>query len=127
MSEDSGTTDRSPEQAVADEPWIETKEGGLFFVNALFVVPAFCVMVPLSVRTLLTLVAGPRGESPFLDTIPMLANLVLPYVGWILILPVATTLMNLHREKRLLPRVTLLLFLIIHLSFFAYTVYLWGS
>ena len=127
MSDDSPVSDRSSEPMVTEEPWIETKEGGLFFVNALFVVPAFCVLVPLSVRTLLTLVAGPRGESPFLDTIPMLATLVLPYLGWILVLPVATTLMNLHREKRLLPRVTLLLFLIIHLSFFAYTVYLWGS
>ncbi len=63
MSDDSGTTDRSAGQTIADEPWIETKEGGLFFVNALFVVPAFCVMVPLSVRTLLTLVAGQTPDE----------------------------------------------------------------
>lgn len=127
MSDDSGISDRSPERMVADEPWIETKEGGLFFVNALFVVPAFCVLVPLSVRTVLTLIGGPRGDSPILDTMPTLAALVLPYVGWLLVLPVATTLMNLHREKGLPPRIALLLFLIIHLSFFVWSLLLWRS
>ena len=35
MSDDSGVSDRSSERMVTDEPWIETKEGGFFFVNAL--------------------------------------------------------------------------------------------
>ena len=109
----------------AGDPWIESREGMLFFVNALFVIPEYCVLFPLGLRTLLRSLGLASSPSVFLDTLPVLATHFLPYVGWILVLPIALTVKNLRLERHGLRRGALLLFLVSHLGFLGYTVRLW--
>jgi len=109
----------------ANEPWIETREGGWFFVNALLVAPELVVLFPLALSWLATALAPDRAPSPFLDTIPFVASNALPFVGWVLVIPIWTTVKNLRMGGSRLARVALGFFLLLHLSFLAYTVRSW--
>lgn len=111
------------EGAATSEPWIETKEGGLFFVNAVLVAPEVMVLIPLLLQALVELVNPARQPSPFLDTIPFVASRALPLVGWFLVIPIWMTVKNLAMARRLLPRLALAVFLALHLGFLAYTVW----
>lgn len=107
------------------EPWIESREGGWFFVNALLVAPEMVVLFPLTLRTLVGFLVPQREPSPFLDTIPYVASWSLPWLGWLLVIPLWTVWKNLRLERRTLPRAALLLFGAIHLAFLGYTVWRW--
>jgi hypothetical protein len=107
------------------EPWIETRRGGLFFVNALLVSPELVVLFPLTLQWLVGLVAPYRNPSPFLDTIPFVASRSIPYLGWLLAIPIWTTIRNLRIEPLRLPRLALAFFLLLHLCFLGYTVLSW--
>jgi hypothetical protein len=107
------------------EPWIETTQGGWFFVNALLVAPELVVLFPLAAGWIVSLLAPGREPSPFLDTIPFLASKALPFLGWFLVVPIWTTVRNLRMGGLLLPRIVLGIFLALHLSFLAYTVTSW--
>jgi hypothetical protein len=107
------------------EPWIETRQGGLFFVNALLVAPELVVLFPLTLQLLVGLLAPERNPSPFLDTIPFVASKSIPYLGWLLVIPIWTTLKNLRIERLLRPRLALGLFLLLHISFLGYTISSW--
>lgn len=107
------------------EPWIETPEGGLFFVNALLVAPELVVLFPLTLQFLVGLMTPERPPSPFLDTIPFVASKAIPYLGWLLVIPIWTTLKNFRVEKAALPRAALMFFLALHLAFLGYTAWSW--
>ena len=107
------------------DPWIETPQGGLFFVNALLVAPELVVLLPLTLQFLVGLIASERAPSPFLDTIPFVASKAIPFLGWFLVVPIWTTLRNLRLETLLLPRLALFFFLILHVSFLTYTLLSW--
>ena len=106
-------------------PWIETRQGGWFFVNALLVAPELVVLVPLTLRLVVEALNPGRPPSPFLDTIPFVASKALPLLGWLLVIPIWTTLRNLRLESLLLPRLALGFFLLLHLGFLGYTVWSW--
>ncbi len=110
----------------ADAPgaWVETPEGGFFFLNAVLVIPELVVLVPLSLKALLGLV-GSGGPSVYLDTIPSIARYVLPWTGWILVVPAWTTLRNLRMELPSAARAALVAMLLSHLGFLAWTAWLW--
>jgi hypothetical protein len=108
-----------------EEPWIETRAGGLFFINALLVAPELVVLFPLSLQLLVGLITSERNPSPFLDTIPFVASKAIPYLGWLILIPVWTTVRNLRIETRVLPRLALAVFLLSHVSFLGYTVWSW--
>jgi hypothetical protein len=127
-TEGSGVTgggEESPEAFTGQSPWVETREGGLFFLNAVLVAPELVVLFPLTLRFLVGLVAPEREPSPFLDTIPFVASRAIPLLGWLLVIPIWTTVKNLRMTLPALPRVTLTLFLLLHLSFLAYAVLGW--
>lgn len=107
------------------DPWIETREGGLFFVNALLVAPELVVLLPLTLQLLVSLLVPERNPSPFLDTIPFVASKAIPFLGWFILIPIWTTLRNLRIEARLAPRLALGFFLLLHLGFLGYTVMWW--
>lgn len=111
----------------ADSPWIESREGMLFFLNAVLVAPELMVLFPLAVRSLLSALGRPDRPSPILDTIPAVAAHVLPWVGWLLVVPLATAAWNLRVATRAVPRLALAGFLLVHLLFLAYTVRVWMS
>jgi hypothetical protein len=112
-------------ETTRQEPWIESRQGGWFFVNALLVSPELVVLFPLLVGRFVSFVSPDRELSPFLDTIPFLAGKSLPFLGWLLIVPIWTTLKNLRMEGLRFPKVVLVVFLFLHLSFLAYTVSRW--
>jgi hypothetical protein len=107
------------------EPWIETRQGGWFFVNALLVAPELVVLFPLAVGALASLLAPDRPLSPFLDTIPFVASKSIPFLGWLLVVPIWTTVKNIRMEGLLLPRLALGFFLVSHLGFLAFTLWSW--
>lgn len=107
------------------ERWIETGEGGLFFVNALLIFPHVMLLVPLLTRILVRARGGLQRESEILDTFPMLAEYVLPRMGWLLVLPVVLVAWNLRVEGRVWPRRALWCFLALHLGLLGWTVATW--
>jgi uncharacterized membrane protein len=108
-----------------EEPWIETRRGGLFFINALFIFPHVMVLVPLLTRIFIRARGGVQEESTILDTFPLLAEHMLPWMGWILVLPIGLVLMNLREETAPLPRAGLMIFLVLHLAALTWTVATW--
>lgn len=105
--------------------WIESREGMVFFLNAVLVAPELVVLVPVVTRAVVRALGFVRRPSPILDPVPMVAAHVLPWVGWLLVVPVALVVWNLRLEARPGPRRALWLFLALHLSFLAYTVGRW--
>lgn len=105
-------------------PWVETREGEFFFLNALLFIPELVVLVPLGVKGLLA-VAGRAAESVYVDTIPMLAAYVLPWAGWLLVVPIWTTLRNLRMELPPPARGALTAMLLSHVGFLGWTLRHW--
>ena len=112
-------------ESEAKEPWIETPQGGWFFVNALLAAPGLVVLFPLVSGMLVSFLAPGREPSPFLDTIPFVASKASPFLGWLVVIPILTTVRNLRMDGLLLPRVALGFFLVLHLGFLGYTVWSW--
>ena len=108
-----------------NEPWIETREGGLFFVNALLVAPELVVLFPLALQLIVGLLASERNPSPFLDTIPFVASKAIPFLGWLIPIPIWTTVKNMRIESRIPPRLALGFFLLLHVGFLGYTIWSW--
>ncbi len=109
----------------AKGPWIETPQGGWFFVNALLAAPELVVLFPLVAGMLVSFLAPGREPSPFLDTIPFVASKAIPFLGWLVVIPILTTVRNLRMDGLLLPRIALGVFLVLHLGFLGYTVWSW--
>jgi hypothetical protein len=117
--------DEASERSGEASRWIETREGGLFFLNAVLVGPEIVVLIPLAVGAVVGLLAPGRAPSPFLDTIPFVASKSIPILGWLLVIPIWTTIRNLRMERLALPRVALCVFLALHLSFLGYALWHW--
>lgn len=107
------------------ERWVETTEGGLFFVNALLAAPELVVLVPLGMKAMLRSLGLVGEASVYFDTFPMLAGYVLPWAGWLLAIPIWTTVRNLRMETPRWASAALLGFLAVHVSFLAWTVGWW--
>ena len=107
------------------EPWIESRAGGLFFVNVVLVTPIFVVLVPLLLGGVLRTVGLVQGPAPVLDTIPLMADYFVPRLGW-LAAPAAWVAWTTHGTvERDSPRRWLAAFLGLHLLVVAYTLYRW--
>lgn len=116
---------RREEEVDDRSTWIESRQGLLFFANAVLVAPELFVLLPLTLRALLDPLVLHGRPSAMLDTIPAVAAHVLPWVGWFLAIPLALTSYNLRLEERRWPRAALKLFLVIHIGFVAYTIGRW--
>jgi len=116
------------EEVRGDSPdrWIESPEGGLFFVNSLFIFPHLMVLLPLFTRGFVRGVLGraPR-PSTILDTFPLLAEFLLPRWGWLWVVPIGLVLRNLRVETKPGPRAALWGFLFLHLAALVWTVAGW--
>jgi hypothetical protein len=110
---------------MTEERWIETRRGGLFFVNALLIFPEVMVLFPLLTRVILRAGGGLARVAPILDTFPTIAEYLLPRIGWILLLPIGLVAHNLSLEGAPVPRLALALFLLVHLAFLGWTFAVW--
>jgi hypothetical protein len=106
-------------------PWIETRRGGVFFVNALLIFPYVMVLVPLATRIVVRARGGLPQASEIVDTFPLLAEHLLPRLGWIILVPMALVIHNLRIEPDPRPRAVLSGFLALHLLFLGWTVGVW--
>lgn len=115
-----------PDRSTGEEPWIETREGGLFFINALLLFPYLMVLIPLLTRVFVRgALGGFPEESVIVDTFPMLAEYLLPRMGWLALGPAWLTWRNLGLEHRVLPRLALGFLLVTHVAVVAWTVTGW--
>lgn len=106
-------------------PWVETKSGSLFFVNALLTAPLFIVLFPLALGKGLRALGVLDGISSMVDVFPILAGYVVPYAGWLLVVPIALIVRNIRMEPGRAPRIALAFFLLLHLAFLGWTVSWW--
>lgn len=110
----------------AEEPWVETRAGGLFFLNAVLVGPELVVLVPLILGGALRGLGLLEGPSRFIDPVPRVAAHVLPWVGWVLVVPLWTTVRNLRMRDVPPPaRAALVVMILLHVGFLGYTVWRW--
>lgn len=115
-----------PDLPANDEPpWIESRAGGLFFVNALLAAPALMVLYPVGLRAFLRAVAGLERPVPLLDTVPLVAAYVAPVVGWLALPAAALAIWNLRIVDRGWARALLVVFLLLHVGVVAYTALRW--
>ena len=106
-------------------PWIETRAGGLFFVNALLVTPAAVVLFPLAMGALLRAAGVIQGPSRVFDTIPAMADYFVPRVGWLAIPAAWVAWKGLRAVERPGFRAALAVFLGVHLATVAWTLWRW--
>jgi hypothetical protein len=107
------------------DPWVETRPGGLFFVNALLVAPVLMVLYPVLLRWLLGALTGFDGPSPILDPVPLVAAYVAPVVGWLALPAAGLVIWNLGTVDRRWARGLLWLFLATHVGVLVYTLGRW--
>ena len=108
----------------ADTPWVETADGGRFFMNAVLVAPELIVVFPLAVGGALRAMGLVQGPTVFLDVEPWVAGPAIPYVAWLLPIPIWSTLRDLKVASARV-RVVLFGFLALHSSFLGYAVLRW--
>lgn len=127
-----GQPPRGPESSVgpvvpldSGEHWIETREGGWFFVNAVLVAPALMVAFPWCLRAVFRLLGLLSGPNPFFDTIPVMAAYAVPYVGWLAAIPLWLTWRSLRWEAPRGARIALRFFGLVHLCVLAYAAWWW--
>ena len=101
-------------------PFVETRAGGLFFLNAVLAGPSLLVLWPVLLRAALHAAGMARGPSSLLDPVPEFAAQVGPYVGWLSVLPLGTTLWNLRMPVPAAARWALLGFGLVHLGVLAW-------
>jgi hypothetical protein len=98
----------------SDEPFVETRAGGLFFLNCVLAAPALVVLWPVLVRAGLRGIGAVAGPSALLDPIPAVATEVGPAVAWLAVVPLATTVRNLRMPLPAAARWTLRGFAAMH-------------
>jgi len=114
----------APDLLGEGEPWIETRAGSLFFVNALLAAPALLVLIPVTLGAVLRAM-GVVESSPFFDSVPAVAAHFAPVLGWLSVVPMGTTVMNFRIERKVVPRLALVGFLLLHICVLTYTFWRW--
>lgn len=110
-----------------EDPWIESREGMLFFANALLIFPEISAYFPLLLGRFLKFVGVAPGLQEILGIIPEIAALALPYAGIFFLVPLWFALKS--RSETTCPRArwALLLFAALHASFVLSAVLFWTT
>jgi hypothetical protein len=98
----------------APQPFVETRPGGLFFLNAVLAAPALIVLAPTLVRGILRGIGALEGPTPLLDPVPAVAAYAGPWIAWLSVVPLWTTWRNLRMELPAPARWTLRAFALVH-------------
>ena len=102
------------------EPFVETPAGGLFFLNAVLAAPALIVLTPTLVRGILRGIGALEGPTALLDPVPAVAAHAGPWIAWLSIVPLVTTVRNLRMVLPTGPRWTLRAFALLHVGVLAW-------
>ena len=106
----------------AEHPWIETRAGGLFFVNAVLAAPVLMALYPWTIRWVLRVTGVLNRPSRILDPVPAVADHVIPVLGWLAIPAAWLVVRNLRIIDRTWARRALWVFLAVHVGTVVYTV-----
>jgi hypothetical protein len=109
-------------EAEGKTPFVETRAGGLFFLNAVLTGPALLALWPAFLRAVLRGVGVLRGPSPLLDPVPDLAVQVGPWIGWLSAIPLWSIVRNLGMELPAPARRTLYALALVNLGVLAWWV-----
>ena len=107
------------------DPWVESKSGSLFFINALLTAPLLVVLFPLLLRAGLRAAGVLTGPFPIIDAFPTIAAYLVPYGAWLLLGPIYLIVRNLRMERILAARLALVFFSLLHLGFIVYAAWWW--
>lgn len=112
-----------PELGARDaDPWIESRPGLLFFVNALLASPILMTLYPVTLRFILRWTGILDRPSRVLDPVPAVAAHFLPVLGWLALPAFALVLYNLQIIDRVWARRGLWLFALVHMGTLVFTV-----
>lgn len=118
-----GEADRA--EPPPEEPWVETRAGGLFFINAVLVAPIFMALYPWTLRWVLRGLGVLDRPSRILDPVPAVAAHFAPFLGWLSIPAAWLVWKNLRDIDRPWARVALWIFLAAHAGMVVYTATRW--
>ncbi len=107
------------------EPWVETRAGGFFFVNAVLVAPILMALYPWTLRWLFRALGVLDRPSRVLDPVPAVAAHFAPFLGWLSIPAAWLVWKNLQEIDRPWARVALWVFLAAHAGMVVYTATRW--
>lgn len=108
-----------------DPPWIETRAGMVFFLNALVATPLMIVAYPWLLRWLLRVTGLLDRPSRILDPVPAVAAHMAPVLGWLALPALGFAIYGLRVVDRRWARILMALFLIGHIGTLIYTIGLW--
>lgn len=109
-------------EPASENPWIETRAGGLFFVNAVLAAPVLMTLFPWTIRWILRTAGVLDRPSRVLDPVPAVANHLIPVLGWLAIPAAWLVIRNLRIVDRPWARRGLWLFLAVQVGTVIYTV-----
>lgn len=120
---DVGPTPSLPDQT--EPPWVETRPGLVFFLNALLAGPIMIVAYPWMLRWSLRAAGVLDRPSRILDPVPAVAAYVAPVVGWLALPALLFAIYGLRIADRRWARILLAVFLVGHLATLLYTATRW--
>lgn len=123
VAPDVGPAPSLPESG--EPPWVETRAGAVFFVNALLAAPALMAVYPWALRWMLRAAGVLNRPSRILDPVPAVAAHVAPVVGWLALPALAFCLYGFRLADRRWARVLLGVFAVAHAATLIYTVGRW--
>lgn len=122
-----GTRVGPPPSLPSDDspPWIETRAGGVFFVNALLAAPVFIALYPWTLRWALRVAGILDRPSRILDPVPAVAAHFAPVVGWLALPALVFALYGMRLVEKRWAKGLLLFFAAAHVGTLIYTVMTW--
>lgn len=106
-------------------PWVETRAGGVFFVNALLAAPLFIALYPWTLRWVLRVAGLLDRPSRILDPVPAVAAYFAPVLGWLALPALAFALYGLRIVERRWARILLVVFALGHVGTLVFTLSTW--
>lgn len=123
-----GVPDVGPAPSLPDaeeQPWVETRPGMVFFLNALVAAPILMVAYPWMLRWLLRTAGILDRPSRILDPVPAVAAHVAPVIGWLAVPALAFAIYGLRVADRRWARLLLWVFVAGHVGTLLYTIGRW--
>jgi len=117
------TRDPTPPEVppTSEQPWVETRAGGMCFINAVLAAPALIALYPWTIRWMLRTTGVLDRPSKILDPVPAVADHLIPILGWLAIPAAWLVIRNLRIAERRWARRGLWLFLAVHVGTVVYT------
>jgi hypothetical protein len=109
-------SDLHPEDEDVPASFVETRAGGLFFLNLVLAAPALIVLLPTVVRGVLRGLGALEGPTPLLDPIPEVAAYAGRWIAWLSVVPLWTVARNLRMELPRGARRTLVALALLHVG-----------